>query len=46
MLPDPNALLGTIPGADVLNSLLGNTPLSGVFGTVTGPSAIRRAWSS
>ncbi|MEA2672161.1 MAG: hypothetical protein QOG45_2381 [Chloroflexota bacterium] len=36
MLPDPNALLGTVPGAAVLQSLLGNTALSSVMGTVTG----------
>jgi hypothetical protein len=36
MLPDPNALLGTVPGAAVLQSLLGNTALSSVMGSATG----------
>ena len=36
MLPDPNALLGSLPGLDVLNGLIGSSALSGVVGTVTG----------
>jgi hypothetical protein len=40
MLPDPNALLGTIPGAAMLQGLLGNTALSSVTGSISDPMSL------